>query len=412
MSTVERNWARNLTYSAPIEHPESVAAAQELVAASDRVHALGTRHSFTDCADSDGLLIALDRLPADLTLDEAARTATVSAGTRMGDLGQALDEAGWALGNLASLPHISVGGAVATGTHGSGDDLGTMSSDVRGLQLIGPDGELRELGADDDELAGSVVAMGALGVVTRLTLAIEPTYRIRQDAYVDLPWSAVQESFDAITSAGYSVSLFTRWRGPVERVLVKSRDGAPPADLFGSRPAAGALGAAEVGLDVKMTEQGGVPGPWWDRLPHFRMAATPSVGEELQSEYLVPRAAAATALEAVRAMADDLDPALHVSELRTMRGDDLWLSGAYGTDAVSIQFTWRDLPDLVLPLLPRIEERLLPLGARPHWGKLFAAGGLRLRDHYPRWQDFETLRDSRDPDRVFGNAFLTRIFGS
>jgi xylitol oxidase len=248
--------------------------------------------------------------------------------------------------------------------------------------------------------------------VTRLTLAIEPTFTIRQDAYLDLPWSSLTERFDEVTSAAYSVCLFTRWRGPVERVLVKSRDTTPPEDFFGARPAGGRVGAAEIGVDTKNTEQGGVPGPWWDRLPHFRMAATPSVGEELQSEYLVPRATALQALETVRAMADDLDPALHITELRTVAADDLWLSGAYGAGAVSIQFTWRDLPDLVLPLLPRIEERLLPLGARPHWGKLFAAPGLRLRDHYPRWHDFEDLRDVRDPDRKFGNAFLERVFGA
>ena len=407
----ERNWARNLTYSAPMEHPASIEEACELVARSERVHPLGTRHSFSDCADGDGLLIVLDRLPADLEIDEQAATATVGAAVRMGDLGQALDERGWALANLASLPHISVGGAVATGTHGSGDRLGTMSSAVRGLQVIDADGSLRDVAGD--ELAGSVVAMGALGVVTRLTLAIEPTYEVRQDAYLDLPWSSVEERFDDITAAGYSVSLFTRWRGPVvERVLVKSRGTEPPEDLFGARPAGGRVGVAEIGVDTKTTEAGGVPGPWWDRLPHFRMAATPSVGEELQTEYLVPRATAAQALATVRSMADDLDPALHISEIRTMAADDLWLSGAYGTDAVSIQFTWRDLPDLVLPLLPQVEERLLPLGARPHWGKLFHASGLRLRDHYPRWGDFEDLRDRRDPGRKFGNAFLERTFGA
>ena len=406
----ERNWARNLTYSAPIEHPGSVEEASELIASSPRVHALGTRHSFSDCADGDGVLVALDRLPVEVEIDEAARTATVSAAARMGDVGQALDERGWALANLPSLPHISIGGAVATGTHGSGDRLGTMSSEVRALELIDADGRIRRV--TGDEVAGSVVALGALGVVTRLTVAIQPTYEIRQDAYLDLPWSSLEESFDAITATGYSVSMFTRWRDPIERVLVKSRGTVPPEDLFGARPAGGRIGVAEIGVATKNTEQGGVPGPWWDRLPHFRMAATPSVGEELQSEYLVPRATALQAIATVRELADDLDPALHVTELRTMAADDLWLSGAYGTDAVSIQFTWRDLPDLVLPLLPRLEERLLPLGARPHWGKLFAASGLRLRDHYPRWTDFEALRDVRDPERKFGNAFLERIFGA
>jgi xylitol oxidase len=147
-------------------------------------------------------------------------------------------------------------------------------------------------------------------------------------------------------------------------------------------------------------------------LPHFRLAAVPSVGEELQSEYFVPRAAAGAALAALRSMGEDIDRALHVTELRTVAADDLWLSPASGTDVLAIGFTWRDAPDLVLPLLPRIEERLLPLGARPHWAKLFAADGEQLRALHPRWDDFLALRDAVDPDRVFGNPFLERVLGA
>jgi xylitol oxidase len=405
VTVVERNWARNVSYSAPVRHPATLDQLQEQIAGARRVHALGTRHSFSTCADTDGLLVALDRIDQDLVIDAAAGEATVGSAIRLGDLGRLLDEQGFALANLPSLPHISLGGAVAT--HGSGDRLGMLAGMVRGLETVGPDGALRRF--TGDELGGAVMSYGALGVVTRITVAVEPAFGIRQDPFDGMPWRTLEEDLDAIFAAAYSVSLFTKWSGDVRGALVKTRGADGPAGaFFGAAPAR--RDPAEIGAETKQTETGTV-GPSWDRLPHFRLAAVPSVGEELQSEYFVPRSAAREALAALRGLGADIDPALHVTELRTVRADDLWLSPASSTDVLAIGFTWRDAPDLVLPLLPRIEERLLPLGGRPHWAKLFHARAADLRPLHPRWDDFRALRDEVDPERVFGNDFLAEVLG-
>ena len=405
MVDVERNWARNLVYSAPVAHPGSVEELQEAVAAATRVHALGTRHSFTPCADTDGLLVALDRVAPDLVVDAAARTATVGSAIRLGDLGRLLDEQGWAIANLPSLPHISLGGAVATATHGSGDGLGMLATLVRGLEVVGPGGAVRRY--EGAELAGAVLSYGALGVVTRITVAVEPAFAVRQDAFDAMPWAEAEAHLDEVFAAAYSVSLFTTYTGDVRGALVKARTGDGwDGPFFGAAPSP--RDPADIGATTKNTEVG-TWGPSWDRLPHFRLAAVPSVGEELQSEYFVPREAAREALRALRGIGADIDRALHVTELRTVAADDLWLSAAAGSDVLSIGFTWKDEPDLVLPLLPRIEERLLPLGARPHWAKLFAVRGERLRALHPHWDDFLALRDAADPERVFTNAFLAEV---
>jgi xylitol oxidase len=405
---VERNWARNLVYSAPVQHPVSVEELQEAVAGARRVHALGTRHSFSTCADSDDLLVALDGIAPDLVVDAAAGTATVGSAIRLGDLGRLLEAEGFAIANLPSLPHISLGGAVATATHGSGDALGMLATLVRGLEVVGPGGALHRFTGPD--LAGAVMSYGALGVVTRITVALEPAFGIRQDPFDAMPWQVLESHLDEIFASAYSVSLFTRWTGDVRGGLVKSTDPAGWEGPFFGAPLT-PRDPADIGTETKNTEVGTF-GPSWDRLPHFRLAAVPSVGEELQSEYFVPRATAREALAALRDLGEAIDPALHVTELRTVAADDLWLSPAAGADVLAIGFTWRDAPDLVLPLLPRIEERLLPLGARPHWAKLFAARAADLQDRYTGWRDFAALRDRVDPDRVFGNAFLTEVLGA
>lgn len=404
----ERNWARTLTYSAPVRHPADLRELQELVRGADRVHALGTRHSFSRCADTDGVLVALDRFAPDLVVDPEGGTATVGSAVRLGDLGRLLEEHGLAIPNLPSLPHISLGGAVATATHGSGDGNRMLATFVRGLETVGPGGVQRRFSGA--ELAGAVMSYGALGVVTRVTVATVPAFRVRQDAFGAMPWTTVEERFDDVFGAGYSVSLFSRWTEGVRGGLVKSLDPSDRSgDFFGA--AWSPVDPAEIATETRSTRVGDF-GPSWDRLPHFRLAAVPSVGEELQSEYFVPREHAVEALEALSGIGAEIDDALHVNELRTVAADDLWLSPASGADVLAIGFTWKDAPELVLPLLPRIEERLLPLGARPHWAKLSHAGAADLRDRYAGWADFAALRDKVDPDRVFGNPFLEQVLGS
>ncbi|QGN59430.1 FAD-binding protein [Nostocoides sp. HKS02] len=405
------NWAGNHTYVASaLAKPSSVGELQGLVARSERIRALGSRHSFSDLSDTRGVLVDLTGLPPGIEIDEEASSVSVSAGTRYGDLAAALDERGQALANMASLPHISVGGAVATGTHGSGDTNQSLSSAVRALEIVGPDGYLRRLDRADPDFDGSVVALGALGIVTRLVLDIEPGYGLRQDVSSGLTWATFDSRFDDLTAAGYSVSMFTRFGDESQNQLwVKARVDQPAmASIFGTTPAPTATHMLAGGAVEALTEQGGVPGQWLHRLPHFRIDFTPSRGEELQSEYFLPREHAVRAVEAIRRMSTSFRHLLQVAEIRTIAADSLWLSGAYGRETVAVHFTWVQDEAAVRVALREIEAALAPWGARPHWGKLFGFDHAALLAVFPRLTEFTRLRDRVDPDQKFGNAFLDR----
>lgn len=394
--------------------PETIAEAQDLVASHRSIRSLGTRHSFNDLADSEGALLALTAIDPDIVLDVAGRTVTVGAGTRYAVVARYLADHGWALHNMGSLPHISVGGATATSTHGSGDGNGSLATAVRALEFIAPDGSLRRVSAGDPDFAGSVVHLGALGPVTRVTLAVQPTYRVRQDTYAGLAWDDLFDRFDEVTAAGYSVSVFTRWNTPdVGEVWLKERlDDASAPDmpetvLSARRVRVKADSPAADGVD-NTTEQGGVPGDWCERLPHFRIDATPSNGDEIQTEFWVPRERAVEAIAAVRAIGDRVEPSLLVTELRTVASDDLWLSPGYGRDSVCIHFTWKNEPDAVARAVVEVERVLAPFDPRPHWGKVFS---MPIGDSLPRLGDFRDLVDRVDPHGKFSGPFLRRVLG-
>ncbi len=403
------NWAGSYAYAATVLHrPSSVEELQDVVAAARSVHVLGSRHSFNGIADA-AELVSLEGLPADVVVEPGGRTVSVSAGLRYGQLVGPLEDAGLALHNLASLPHISVAGAVATATHGSG--VGNLASAVAALEMVTSDGELVRAARGDVDFDGMVVGLGALGAVTRLTLDVEPAYEVRQRVFEGLPEDRLAEHVEAIMSSGYSVSVFTRWRGTVDMVWVKSRTDRPErtgGDLFGALPATGERHPVP-GLDpVHSTAQQGRPGPWHDRLPHFRAGFTPSVGYELQSEYLLPRRHAPAAVEAVRALADRMPPVLLVCEIRTVTADGLWMSTAHGEDAVAFHFTWRPEPAAVRPVLAALEAALAGFGARPHWGKLFLGDAATIAPRYPRARDFAALAERLDPRGAFRTAWLER----
>ncbi|GAA2854849.1 alditol oxidase [Streptosporangium fragile] len=414
------NWAGNITYGAARFHrPGSVGELQELVAGSRAVRALGTRHSFNEIADCPGGdAVSLDGLPGAPELDPAHGTVTVGAGTRYGELSRWLHGEGYALRNLGSLPHISVAGACATATHGSGDANGNLATAVSAVELVTADGELAVLSRekDGDRFAGAVVALGALGVVTRLTLDVVPAFDVRQYVYENLPWERLEEHFEEIMSAAYSVSLFTGWRDRViDQVWVKRREGDPgawePAPRWLDATAATADLHPLPGMPaVNCTAQLGVPGPWYDRLPHFRLDFTPSSGEELQSEYLLPRRHAVAALHALDGVRDVMAPVLQVSEIRTVAADDLWLSPAYREDVVGVHFTWKKDWPAVRRVLGAVEEALEPFEARPHWGKLFTMSPERVRSLYGRLPDFRELTGEYDPAGKFRNPFVDEVF--
>jgi xylitol oxidase len=419
MASTRTNWAGNITFDSPLHEPGSEAEVRALLGRGGPVRVLGTGHSFSPVAvgaGASGAQLSLARMPDVRELDSERRLVRVGGGLRYGDLTPWLHERGFALHNLGSLPHIAIAGACATGTHGSGDGNGVLATAVRSMRLVTLGGDVVELSADGEgpgcgpEFAGAVVSLGAIGVVTELTLAVEPTYDVAQTVYDDLPFAAVEEHFDEIMASAYSVSLFTRWVGDtVDTVWLKQRvdaaDVAPP-ELFGARRAAGPRHPLPGSPTGPATEQGGVPGPWHTRLPHFRLEFTPSAGEELQSEYLVPRDRAVDALRAMHAIQHEIAEVLLVSEIRTAAADDLWLSGSHGRAVVGVHFTWRHDVAAVLPVVARVEERLLPLGGRPHWGKVFTATPDAVRPLYPRLDDARSLMLTFDPKGLLSNAFV------
>jgi xylitol oxidase len=411
------NWAGNVVYQAERLHqPTSVEQLQELVARSGRIRALGTGHSFNGLADSSGDQVSLAGLPALVEIDTAASTVSVGAGMRYGEVGRRLQEEGYALANLASLPHISVVGACATATHGSGTANRNLAAAVSAVELVTAGGETETLSrqADGEEFRGAVVALGMLGIVTKVWLDIVPTFDIRQYVYENLARAQLVEHLEEILSAAYSVSLFTDWQdSQIDQVWLKRRvdeddDWVPPPQWMGARLADGPRNPVPGVSPVNCTPQMGLPGPWNERLPHFRLEFTPSFGDELQSEYLIDRRHLLAALEALDQIADQLAPALHTSEIRTIAADDLWLSPSYHRDSAALHFTWINNTAAITLLLGRIEEQLAPFQARPHWGKLFTTSSQALSGLYDRIGDFGDLVSRYDPAGKFGNAFLDR----
>jgi alditol oxidase len=416
-TSTERNWAGNYTYRAPTLHrPTSLEQVREIVAKAAKVRVIGSRHSFNDIADSDELL-TLAAIPPDVSVDRQAGTISFGAGLTYGRLTDDLNAHGLALHNLASLPHISVAGAVATATHGSGDRNGNLATAVAGLELVTSAGEIVRTARGDPDFDGMVVGLGALGAVTRLTLDVEPAYEARQRVFEGLEWTMLFDHFDEIMSDGYSVSVFTRWGPLVDMVWLKSRVTELPesvrADLFGA-VASSVDRHPILGIDpVNCSPQLGRPGAWSERLPHFRMGFMPSTGDELQSEYLLPRRHAVPAIEALRELSDRIRPLLQVCEIRTIAADRLWMSGEYGRDTVAFHFTWRPDQQHVETLLVDLEAALAPFDARPHWGKLFAARADAIARLYERLPDFVRLVERLDPRGAFRNAwFEARVMGS
>lgn len=407
------NWAGNYEYrAARLHRPASVEEIQAIVAQARKVKALGSRHSFNDVADTTEDLISLENLNRVEALDRERLRVTVGSGIRYGELARFLEEEGLALHNLASLPHISVGGACATATHGSGDRNANLAAAVSAMEVVKADGSLVALSRerDGEEFSAAVVHLGALGVVTRLTLDLLPTFAMSQEVFEELSMDELADGFDAIVSSAYSVSLFTTWRQPgFNQVWVKRRAGdAAEAVRYGAAKAPEDRHPLPGYSAENCTPQMGVEGPWHERMPHFRMNFTPSSGEELQSEYLTPRPNAVAALRAVAEMRERIAPLLQVSEIRTIAPDDLWMSPCYRQACVGIHFTWKKDWENVRRLLPEIESALAPFGARPHWGKLFTTPGERLTSLYEKLPDFRSLARSYDPEGKFRNGFLDR----
>jgi len=414
----QTNWAGNIAFAAPdFYRPATLAELRAVVTRARRVRVLGTGHSFNDMADSPGAQVSVAGLPPDIEVDSASSLVRVAAGLSYARLAAELDRHGFALRNLASLPHISVAGACATGTHGSGPANQDLSAAAVGLELVTAGGDVVELSRGDDAFPGAVVHLGALGVVTRLILELVPSFQVSQRVYEGLPLDVLDAHFAAIMAGGYSVSMFTDWRGPrLTQLWIKSlaEDGTPPVTeepWFTAAPARSARHPVPGMPPETCTQQLGVPGPWLERLPHFKPEFTPSAGDELQTEYLLPAGQAVPALHALRQVGERIAAVLRICEIRMIAADELWLSPASERDSVGFHFTW--LPDTaaVLPVVSLLERQLAPFGLRPHWGKIFTTPTADLHASYDRLPDFLNLARHYDPKGKFRNAYTARCLG-
>ncbi|MEV5903329.1 FAD-binding protein [Streptomyces sp. NPDC052127] len=411
MTETVTNWAGNITFTAAELHrPPSLDALRSLVAGSGRVRVLGSGHSFNEIAEPgvDGVLVSLGGLAGEVDVDTAARTVRVAGGVRYAELARRVHERGLALANMASLPHISVAGSVATGTHGSGVGNGSLASAVREVEIVTADGSTVVIGRGDRRFGGAVTSLGALGVVTALVLDLQPGFEVEQRTFTELPLDGLD--FETVAGAAYSVSLFTDWGAPgFRQVWLKRRTDEPLADFPWATPAVEALHPVPGMPAVNCTEQFGVPGPWHERLPHFRAEFTPSSGNELQSEYLLARRHATEALSAIDGIRQTVAPVLQVCEVRTVAADEQWLSPSYGRDTVALHFTWVEDTAAVLPVVRAVEAALEPFEPRPHWGKVFEMPADMVRARYPRIDDFTALARVLDPAGKFTNAFVRDV---
>ena len=416
-----KNWAGNLEYSTGnVHYPKTVAEVQEVVKKFNSLKALGSRHSFNKIADSTENLVSLQELNKVISFDTTSNTVTVESGMRYGELAPLLNEKGYALHNLASLPHITIAGAVATATHGSGVKNGNLSTGISAIEFVNAAGDLITLSKkkDAEQFNGAVVALGAIGVVTKLTLDLQHAFDMKQVVYRNLPMKELEKNFNAIMSSGYSVSLFTDWRNKnVSEVWVKSRvengGAAAATELFGAKLATQNLHPIEKESAENCTEQMGMAGPWYERMPHFKMGFKPSAGKELQSEYFVPIEHAYSAMMALEKLQEKITPHLFISEIRSIAADDFWMSPCYKKTCVALHTTWKQETKTVMNLLPLIEEQLAPFNAKPHWAKLFTLSPSVLQSRYEKLNDFKQLVSQYDPKGKFRNEFLNRnLYGS
>ena len=407
-----QNWSENVDFNdRAYLQPESLAELQELIRTNQKIRARGTAHCFNEIANTSSYAINLAKMPKTITVDPEKKSVLVAAGLTYGELAPVLHAQGWALSNMASLPHISIAGSISTGTHGSGSQNQNLANQVLALDLVTAEGELRHIDRTNPAFNALVVGLGLGGIVYQYELKIEPTYEIRQVIYPEIPLDVLQRNFDQIMGTAYSVSYFTDWSSAqVGNLWCKFRDHEViPESVGGSTKADKKYHPIPSVDPVACTEQLGAEGDWHDRLSHFKLEFTPSVGEEIQSEFFIDRKDASAAIEAVAQLGAEITPLLWITELRTIAADNLWLSGAFERDTLAIHFTWKK-EDAIYPVIAKVEAALRPFNYRPHWGKVFTADAGYLEGVYPKINEFKALVEALDPTKKFENSFTRSVF--
>jgi xylitol oxidase len=408
-----KNWSGTVTFQDSDSYsPATVAELAKIVATEGNIRARGSAHCFNAIADTSAAAVTFENMSQEIVIDKDRAIVTVPAGMKYGELAVALHDRGWALHNMASLPHISVAGAIATATHGSGVGNGNLASAVRGLEIVLPNGIIKKVTSQDPDFAGFVVGLGLLGIVSKVELAIEPTFNVEQTVYRGMSRETYAANLDEIMSLAYSVSYFTTWAAAGGgEVWAKFRSGVKaPANLFEAYPATSNRHPLP-GLDPEpCTEQMAVSGPWHLRLPHFKMEFTPSAGDEIQSEFFVDRKDAPAAIAALEKIAPQINEILWVTEIRAIAADNLWMSPHYQRDSIGIHFTWKKV-DAAYEIVKVVEAVLAPFKYRPHLGKVFSASPEYLKSVMPKMDDFMKLVQQIDPANKFGNAFTDNLLG-
>ena len=406
-----QNWSKNVDFNdRGFLQPESLTELQEAVRSNAKLRARGTAHCFNEIANTSSYAVNLSKMPKTIEVNPGSNSVTVAAGLKYGELAPVLHQQGWALNNLASLPHISIAGSISTGTHGSGIRNQNLANQVLSLDLVTAAGELRHIDRTNPAFNALVVGLGLGGIVYQYELKIEPTFEIRQVIYPEIPLDVLQRSFDQIMGSAYSVSYFADWgSNQVGNLWCKFRDDEViPESIGGSANADKKYHPIPSVDPVACTDQLGESGYWHERLSHFKLEFTPSVGEEIQTEFFVDRNDAAAAIEAVSKLGAEITPLLWITELRTIAADDLWLSGAYQRDTLAIHFTWKK-EDAIYPVVEKVEAALRAFNYRPHWGKVFTAEAQYLKSVYPKMSEFKALVEALDPTRKFENSFTRRF---
>lgn len=412
-----KNWAGNIEFSTNnVHYPDTVEELIRIVKKSNKIRAIGSRHSFNRIADSKESQVSLSKMNKVISLNSQALTVTVEGGITYSELAPYLYENGFALENLASLPHITIAGAVATATHGSGVNIRNLSSAVSGIEFVNAKGGLVSMSRtkDGEKFNGAVVALGALGIVTKLTLDLVPVFDMTQVVYLDLPMKALATDMLNILSNSYSVSLFTNWSNQnIEEVwlinkAINGQNAKILPNFFGARAASKNVHPVIDQKADNVTEQMGVPGRWYERMPHFKMGFKPSTGKELQSEYFVPIEHAYRAMMAIETLHEKITPVLYITEIRTVKADDLWLSPCYQQDCIAFHFTWKQQVEVVNEVVSQIEQLLLPFKARPHWAKVYTLSPKVLQSRYPKLNDFKSLVAKWDPNGKFRNDYIQK----
>jgi xylitol oxidase len=408
-----KNWSGTVTFQDSHSYsPATVAELAKIVAKEGNIRARGSAHCFNAIADTGAVSVTFENMSQEIVIDKDRAIVTVPAGMKYGELAVALHDRGWALHNMASLPHISVAGAIATATHGSGVGNGNLATAVLGLEIVLPDGNIKNVTSQDPDFAGFVVGLGLVGIVSKVDLVIEPTFNVEQTVYRGMSRETYAANLDEIMSLAYSVSYFTTWAAAGGgEVWAKFRSGVKaPANLFEAYPATSNRHPLP-GLNPEpCTEQMAVSGPWHLRLPHFKMEFTPSAGDEIQSEFFVDRKDAPAAIAALEKIAPQINEILWVTEIRAIAADNLWMSPHYQRDSIGIHFTWKKV-DAAYEIVKVVEAVLAPFKYRPHLGKVFSASPEYLKSVMPKMDDFIKLVQQMDPANKFGNSFTNNLLG-